>query len=91
MVLTTAVVTVNCSPGNDVVEINKPFENFYVNISYILIFILGAIITFAIRKADLEAPQVQAFIDTLRSEAFHKKLDEMGGYGYHQAGKIVEI
>lgn len=46
---------------------------------------------FAIRKADLETPQVQAFIKILKSEAFHKKLDEIGGYGYHQAGSIVEI
>jgi putative molybdopterin biosynthesis protein len=46
---------------------------------------------FAIRKEDLETPQVQAFIKILKSEAFHKKLDEIGGYGYHQAGNIVEI
>jgi putative molybdopterin biosynthesis protein len=46
---------------------------------------------FAIRKADLETLQVQAFIEVLKSEAFHKKLDEIGGYGYHQAGSIVEI
>ncbi|MBR5516704.1 MAG: molybdopterin biosynthesis protein [Firmicutes bacterium] len=46
---------------------------------------------FAIRKKDLDTPQVMAFIETLRSEEFHQKLDELGGYGYHQAGKIIEI
>lgn len=46
---------------------------------------------FAIRKTDLDTPQVKAFIEILQSEEFHKKLDEMGGYGYHQAGKIMEI
>ena len=46
---------------------------------------------FAIRKKDLDLPEVKAFIEILRSDEFHKKLDEMGGYGYHQAGKIIEI
>ena len=46
---------------------------------------------FAIRKKDLELPEVKAFIEVLRSDKFHKKLDEMGGYGYHQAGRIIQI
>ena len=46
---------------------------------------------FAIRKKDLDLPEVKAFIEVLRSDEFHKKLDEIGGYGYHQAGRIVEI
>lgn len=54
MILTTAIVTVNCSPGNNVVEINGPFENLYVTISYILIFVLGGMCAFAIRNADKE-------------------------------------
>ena len=54
MVLTTAIVTVNCSPGNDVVDINGPFENPYVTISYILIFVLGGVGAFVIRNADKE-------------------------------------
>ena len=52
MILTTMIVTVNCSPGNNVVDINGPFENTYVTISYILIFIIGGICAFLIRKAD---------------------------------------
>ena len=54
MILTTAIVTVNCSPGSNLVEINGPFDNFYVNISYILIFLFGGLIAFAIRNADNE-------------------------------------
>lgn len=54
MVLTTLIVTVNCSPENNVVDINGPFENTYVTISYILIFIVGGIGAFIIRKADGE-------------------------------------
>ena len=46
---------------------------------------------FAIRKADLELPEVKAFIEVLKSEEFHKRLDEMGGYGYHQTGKIIHL
>lgn len=46
---------------------------------------------FAIRKESLELPQVKAFLELLKSEKFHRKLDEMGGYGYSQAGRIVEI
>lgn len=54
MILTTMIVTVNCSPGNDFVNINGPFDSLYVTISYILIFILGGIGAFIIRNADKE-------------------------------------
>lgn len=46
---------------------------------------------FAIRTENLELPQVQAFLDVLRSEAFHEKLAAAGGYGWHQAGKLEKI
>ena len=43
---------------------------------------------FAIARQNLQLPQVQAFLEVLRSAAFHEKLAEMGGYGWHQAGEI---
>ena len=46
---------------------------------------------FAIRAEDLALPQVQTFIKILRSEEFHRKLEEKGGYGWHQAGRIINI
>ncbi|MBR3705989.1 MAG: molybdopterin biosynthesis protein [Firmicutes bacterium] len=46
---------------------------------------------FAIHTADLELPQIQAFIEILRSPELHKKLEETGGYGWHQSGRIVNI
>ncbi|MBR6529613.1 MAG: molybdopterin biosynthesis protein [Firmicutes bacterium] len=46
---------------------------------------------FAIRKEDLDNPKVKALIEILKSETFHTRLDEMGGYGYHQTGKIIQI
>ena len=46
---------------------------------------------FAIREADLKLPQVEAFLEVLRSQAFHEKLDEIGGYGWRQAGKVERI
>ncbi len=46
---------------------------------------------FALRAADLELPQIKAFVKILKSEEFHKKLDELGGYGYRQAGCVVHI
>lgn len=46
---------------------------------------------FAVPVKYLELPHVQAFIETLKSEEFHRKLDEMGGYRYPHAGEIVEI
>lgn len=54
MIPTTLIVTVNCSPSNNVVEINGPFENAYVTISYILIFVLGGVGAFVIRNANKE-------------------------------------
>lgn len=46
---------------------------------------------FAIRAENLELPQVRAFRQILESKEFHDKLAEMGGYGWHQAGRIVKI
>ena len=46
---------------------------------------------FAIRQENLELPQVRAFRQILESKEFHDKLAEMGGYGWHQAGRIVKI
>ena len=46
---------------------------------------------FAIKAENLELPQVQAFRHILESKEFHEKLAEMGGYGWHQAGRIVKI
>ena len=52
MILSTAIVTVNCSPGNNVINVNAPFDSLYVTISYILIFVLGGICAFAVRNAN---------------------------------------
>ena len=46
---------------------------------------------FAIRKENLKLPQVQAFLEVLRSESFQKKLENIGGYGFTHTGDIVEI
>ncbi|MGN1413253.1 MAG: molybdopterin biosynthesis protein [Anaerovoracaceae bacterium] len=46
---------------------------------------------FAIYREDLELPQVQAFLEILKSREFHEKLKEMGGYGWRQAGRIELI
>lgn len=46
---------------------------------------------FAIEAENLEMPEVQAFIKVLKSEEFHHRLNEMGGYGWENAGKIMII
>ena len=46
---------------------------------------------FAIARENLQLNQVQEFLEILRSGTFHKKLEEMGGYGWHQAGRIEMI
>ncbi|MCD7866255.1 MAG: molybdopterin biosynthesis protein [Clostridiales bacterium] len=46
---------------------------------------------FAIPKRYLEIPVIKAFLEILKSEEFHRKLDEMGGYGYSKSGTIIEI
>jgi putative molybdopterin biosynthesis protein len=44
---------------------------------------------FAIPQAYLELPVVKKFIELLKSEQFHRRLDELGGYEYDESGKIV--
>lgn len=46
---------------------------------------------FAIPVRHLELPHVRAFIEILRSEEFHRRLEELGGYGTTHAGEIIEI
>lgn len=43
---------------------------------------------FAIPVKYLELAEIKAFLDILRSEEFHKYIDEIGGYGYDQDGDI---
>lgn len=46
---------------------------------------------FALMEESLQLPEVKAFIDVLKSEGFHKKLAEMGGYGWEESGEVVLI
>lgn len=46
---------------------------------------------FAIHREDLELPAIQAFISLLKSDGFHKKLEEMGGYGYSRSGEVLFV
>ncbi len=43
---------------------------------------------FAIRTQDLQLPQVEAFLEILRSAEFQEKLKEIGGYGTAHTGEI---
>ncbi len=46
---------------------------------------------FAIDRQNLQLPQVQAFLEILRSPAFHEKLEQLGAYGWDQAGTLILI
>ena len=46
---------------------------------------------FAIPVKYLEMPEVQAFIQTMQSECFKAKLDELGGYQHEHIGEIVMV
>jgi len=46
---------------------------------------------FAIRLDSLQLPEVQAFIQVLKSDDFHNKLAKMGGYGWERSGEVVYI
>ena len=46
---------------------------------------------FALRWDSLQLPEVQAFIQVLKSDDFHNKLAKMGGYGWERSGEVVYI
>lgn len=46
---------------------------------------------FAMEKRNLELPEIQAFIEVLKSSAFKEKAMETGGYDLSMAGEIVEV
>lgn len=46
---------------------------------------------FAIPQEYLELDHIKAFIEILKSEEFHQRLSELGGYTFERAGKIERI
>ena len=44
---------------------------------------------FAIRKKDLDLPMIKAFIETITSDEFKNRLNEIGGYGFSHTGEII--
>lgn len=46
---------------------------------------------FAIYTKNLENEKVKCFIETIKSKELHDKLEELGGYGYDNVGKIINI
>lgn len=46
---------------------------------------------FALPQRFLELPQVKTFIQVLKSDEFHKRLDDLGGYGWQRAGEIIKL
>lgn len=46
---------------------------------------------FAVPEKYLELPYIRAFVQILKSEEFHKKLQELGGYTWEKAGEIVTV
>lgn len=46
---------------------------------------------FAIPAEYLELPHIRAFIEILKSEIFHGRMEELGGYSFERAGEIVRL
>lgn len=44
---------------------------------------------FAVLLEYLELPHIKAFIEILKMDEFHKRLDELGGYTYERAGERI--
>lgn len=44
---------------------------------------------FAVPLEYLELPHIKAFIEILKMDEFHKRLDELGGYIYERAGERI--
>ena len=45
---------------------------------------------FALVPQFLQMPLLEAFIETLKSAAFHRKLEELGGYTFEHCGEIIQ-
>jgi putative molybdopterin biosynthesis protein len=46
---------------------------------------------FALFRSTLNLPMIQALLDVLKSEAFHKRLAELGGYTWKRCGEVVLV
>ncbi|MCL2878975.1 MAG: molybdopterin biosynthesis protein [Treponema sp.] len=44
---------------------------------------------FALYPHTMELPQYKLFVEILHSDAFHRKLEELGGYGWEKCGEKV--
>ena len=46
---------------------------------------------FALPTSFMELPQLRLFVETLKSEAFRQRLEELGGYTWGSCGEVVEL
>ena len=46
---------------------------------------------FAVEASSLELPEIQAFIEVLKSEEFREKTGKAGGYGLEECGEILRL
>lgn len=46
---------------------------------------------FALWTKYLSDYKIQKFLEVIKSSELHKKLDELGGYGYDEVGKLIEV
>ena len=46
---------------------------------------------FAVPQEYLELPHIKAFIEILKSEEFHQRLNQLGGYTFERAGENERI
>ena len=44
---------------------------------------------FAVLPEFLELKETRIFLDILKSEVFHRRLQELGGYSWGRAGEII--
>ena len=46
---------------------------------------------FAVLTKNLEDDKVKKFVEVIKSQKLHKKLEKLGGYAYSNLGKIINV
>ena len=84
MAVATAVKTGSATAGLGIYSAAQAMELDFVEVT-------NEDYDFLVKEKDIKDPRILAFMDALKSDAFRKKVEALGGYGFERTGEVIEI
>lgn len=84
MAVATAVKTGSATAGLGIYSAAQAMELDFVEVT-------NEDYDFLVKEKDIKDPRILAFIEALKSDAFRKRVEALGGYGFERTGEVIEI